>query len=193
MSDKPISLTPAEEEALWEQARLCLSLTQTKPAISTALVDRLHAQLPPKQQDENMGDWLRRASTGTVDTTADVLPFRPSSSSSRRLTPLSEFVRLAADSSGSELSLPDSALESSDGRFRLRVLADSSGVTVFIEALGLAADQFAHSCIGLLNPDNTDEPLLTIDLDQDGDGHCRIEDTPALRRALLNPVILLIE
>ena len=191
MSNKPLSLTPEEEKALWEQARRCLALTQTKPTVPADWVDRLQAQLPPKQQNETIGDWLRRASAESVDTHADVLPFRPKPS--RRLTPLTEFVRLAADSSESEPELPGSALESSDGRFRLRVLADTHGVTIFIEALGLATDQFAHSCIGLLNPEDSREPVFTIDLDQDGDGHCRIEDTPVLRRALLNPVILLVE
>lgn len=191
MSNKPLSLTLREEKALWEQARHCLAFQQTKPAVATNLVNRLQAQLPTKQQGETMGDWLHRASTATTDTRADVLPFRPKSS--RRLIPLTEFVRLAADSSGSEPELPSGALESSDGRFRLRVLADTSGVTIFIEALGLATDQFANSCIGLLNPENAHEPIFTVDLDQDGDGHCRLEDTPDLRHALLNPVILLVE
>lgn len=193
MSNNPLSLTLNEEKALWEQARRCLMLRQTKPTVSADLADRLQAQLPARQQDEGIGDWVRRASTSTTNANTNVLPFRPKAS--RRLTPLTEFVRLAADSSGSTLSLPSGALESSDDRFRLRVLADSesSDVTIFIEALGLAADQFAHSCIGLLDSDNTNEPILTVDLDQDGDGQCQIGDTPILRRALLNPVIVLVE
>ena len=113
-----------------------------------------------------------------------------------RFTPLTEIVRLAADSAGvsREVPLPDPgrAIESADGRFRLTIAAEAGGIRVGVQALGLASDLFANRRIGLAGPGGA-EPLAVIPLDGDGDGECRLDDRAEVRRALLRPVIGLID
>jgi len=184
-------LTNDEEAALWRLARRQLEIEKLEPAVSSELADRLRAQLPARRENETLGDLIRRASANTRST-AEVKSFKPKST--RRYKPLAEFVRLAADTGETELPLPDPAseLESADGRFRLRVMATDDGIDIYIQALGFAADEFANCRIGLAGPDDGDEPVAVVTLDQDGDGNCRIEDTPRVRRALLKPVIVLV-
>ena len=140
MSDK--KLTDTEEVTLWQQARQRLAVKKLKSAFSPKMVDRLRAQLPKKQENETIGDLIRRASKQT-QASGEIIPFAPKQI--RRYKPLAEFVRLAADTSESEIPLPDpkSALESPDGRFRLRVIAKTDGIEILVQALGFAADQFA--------------------------------------------------
>jgi hypothetical protein len=122
--------------------------------------------------------------------------------------PLINIIRLAADSDDT-LPLPDPErpfLESDDGRFRLGVRARGTLVEITLEALGFAAEEFAHCRLGLAPtgawyaPEQTGAVTLpradvvaVIDLNEDGDGQCLIEDSVSLRRALLSPVIGLIE
>ena len=188
MPDK--KLTNEEQAALWRLARQRLELKKFTPTVSSELVDRLRTQLPAQQKDETLGDLIRRASTRT---TAEIKPFKPKPA--KRYTPLTEFLRLAADSHNPEmpLPLPENILESADGQFRLRVSLVNDRIEIFIQALGFAADQFANCCIGLADSGNENELIAEITLDQDGDGSCQIEDTPRLRRALLKPVFVLIE
>ena len=185
-------LTGEEETALWQLARRRLGLKTLRPKVSAKLVDRLRAQLPTQQKDETIGDLIRRASS-KARSTANVTPFNPKPS--KQFKPLAEFVRLAADTGDTEIPLPapESALESVDGRFRLRVTTLNGRIDIFIQALGFAADEFANCCIGLADPSDENEPIAIMTLDQDGDGNCQITDTPRLRRALLKPVVVLVE
>lgn len=185
-------LTTEEEVALWLHARQRLMLIQLKPRVSSDLVARVRAQLPPRQENETIGDLIRRASSNT-QSTAEVKAFKPKPI--KQFEPLAEFVRFAADTHEAEMPLPDaeSALESVDGRFRLRITAIGDRIDIFIQALGFTADEFAHRTIGLANPSDENNPIAVITLDHDGDGNCQVKDTPDLRRALLRPVIVLIE
>lgn len=190
MPDK--KLTSEQQAALWLLARQRLELKNLKPAISSEFADRLRTQLPVQQKDETLGNLIRRASTHTRPT-AEVRPFKPKSS--KRYKPVAEFMRLAADSHDTEMPLPDpeNVLESADSQFRLRVTVINGRIEILIQALGFAADQFANCCIGLADPSDENMLIAEITLDQDGDGSCQVEDTSRLRRALLKPLIVLVE
>jgi hypothetical protein len=190
MPDK--KLTSEEQAALWQLARQGLESKNLKPAISSELANRLCTQLPVQQKDETLGNLIRRASTRTRSM-AEVKQFKPKPS--KRFKPVAEFMRLAADSHDTEMPLPDpeSVLESADSQFRLRVTAINGRIEILIQVLGFAADQFANCCIGLADPGNENVLIAEITLDQDGDGSCQVEDTPRLRRALLKPLIVLVE
>ena len=62
-----------------------------------------------------------------------------------------------------------------------------------LQALGLAADEFAGRTLGLAPAAGTGEPIALIELDADGDGQVRLPDDAALRLVLLQPVIGLVE
>lgn len=181
---------PAEELAFWHAMQRRLQALAVEPPLSPEEAEAVLAQLPPARHlRESVGDRIRRAD-------------------SVRFTPLITIVRLAADSDDT-LPLPDPErpfLESDDGRFRLGVRAQDTRVEITLEALGFAADEFAHCRLGLAPtgawyvPEQTDavtlprtEVVAVIDLNEDGDGQCLLEDSVSLRRALLGPVIGLIE
>ncbi len=182
-----------EQVALWQLARQRVELKRIKPAISSELVGRLRAQLPIQKKDESLGDLIRRASSSNIQSPVEIKPFKPRSA--RQYKPLTEFIRLAADSDDTALSLPDpeTVLESADGQFRLRVTLINNRIEILIQALGFAADQYANCCIGLTEPGDENQIVAEITLDQDGDGSCQVEDTKRLRRALLKPFIVLVE
>jgi hypothetical protein len=184
-------LTSEDEAALWQLARRLLALKKLKPSVSSDLADRLRTQLPARQKGETLGDLIRRASARDQPT-AQIKPFR--TKPVKRFKPLAEFVRLAADTHDAEMPLPepDSALESADGRFRLQVTATGDHIDISIQVLGFAADELAHSQIGLADPRDVNEVVAIMTLDEDGDGQCKIEDSSRLRRALLKPVIVLL-
>jgi hypothetical protein len=102
-------------------------------------------------------------------------------------------VRLAADSGGAGIALPSRELETADGRFRLRVTSEGEELLIELQALGLAADEFAGRTLGLAPAAGTGEPIALIQLDADGDGQVRLPDDAALRLVLLQPVIGLVE
>ena len=120
---------------------------------------------------------------------AEIIPFNPRR---QRFLPVAEITRLAADSAGARLELPARELETADGRFRLQVSSEGDQVVIAVQTLGLAADQFAGKLIGLAAAEAA-EPLLVLQLDDDGDGEVRLPDSDDLRRALLNPVLGTIE
>ncbi len=185
-------LTSEEESALWQLARQRLALKQLKPTVSSELVTRFRAQLPARQEDDTLEALIRRASSNS-QSTAEIKTFKPKPT--KQFKPLAEFMRFAADTHEDEIPLPDaeSVLESVDGRFRLRITAINDHIDIFIQALGFAADEFANSCIGLFDPSDKNRPITIMTLDQDGDGHSQVKNTLNLRRALLKPVIVLVE
>jgi hypothetical protein len=187
-------LAPEEARALWREARRRLALVDLDPPVTRDRIDRLLAALPPRQPGEDLGGWLRRAGGAEQRPSAEILTFP--GAGRVRFTPLTEIVRLAADSAGvsGEVPLPDPgrAIESADGRFRLTIAAEAGGIRVGVQALGLAGDLFANRRIGLAGAGGA-SPLAAIALDGDGDGECRLDDRPDVRRALLRPVIGLID
>jgi hypothetical protein len=89
--------------------------------------------------------------------------------------------------------LPARAVETEDGRFRFRVTAASDRLTIELQALGHASEEFAGCTLGLASADDARTPVAVLKLDEDADGAVQLPDTAELRRTLLWPVIGLIE
>lgn len=192
MTDRKLS--DAEAAELWRQAEQRLRLVDREPPVAMSQVDALLKVLGPRGRDQSLGDWLMRARTPQAAPverpSAEIIPFSPRR---QRFTPVAEIVRLAADSAGSEIALPTRELETADGRFRLKVTSEGDQILIEIQALGLAADEFASRIIGLAPAAGAPTPVAVLQLDEDGDGQVRLPDSPELRRALLKPVIGVIE
>jgi hypothetical protein len=196
MTDRKLS--DVEALHLWRRAEQRLRLLDTEPPVALDQVDALLQVLGPRRPGESLGDWLLRSRTpqaAPVDRpSAEIIPFSPQFSATRqRFTPVAEIVRLAADSAGSEVALPSRELETADGRFRLKATSAGDQVLIEIQALGLAADEFAGRTIGLAPANGAPDPVAVLELDEDGDGRVRLPDSPELRVALLKPVIGVIE
>ena len=189
-------LSDTEAEELWRMAEQRLRLVDREPPVAPSQVDALLQTLGPRRREESLGDWLQRWRAPGAEAarpSAEIIPFSPRFNARRqRFTPMAEIVRLAADSGG-EIALPARELETADGRFRLKVTGEGDQVVIALQALGLAADEFAGKTIGLAPAAGGAEPIALLALDEDGDGRVRLPDDPALRRALLKPVIGLIE
>jgi hypothetical protein len=188
-------LTDAEALSLWREAERRLRLTDIEPRLSMAQVDALLQVLGPREHGETLDAWLKRGRSTEAaaprQQSAQIIPFSPRR---QRFVPLAEIVRLAADTAGAEPMLPAQDLETADGRFRLRVRLEGDQVVVALQALGLASDEYAGRSVGVAGAEGGAVlPMAVIELDADGDGEVRLPDTPALRRALLRPVIGLIE
>lgn len=184
-------LSDAEALTLWREAERRLRLVDPAPPLDMAKVDAVHGVLGPRRRDESLRDWLRRGQAPAPQErrSAEIIPFNPRR---QRFLPVAEITRLAADSAGARLELPARELETADGRFRLKVSSEGDQVVIAVQTLGLAADQFAGKLIGLAAAEAA-EPLLVLQLDDDGDGEVRLPDSDDLRRALLNPVLGTIE
>ena len=195
MTDRKLS--DAEALALWRRAEQRLRLVDTEPPVRIEQVNALLRVVGPRRPGEALGDWLMRsqAPQAVVERpSAEIIPFSPQFSAKRqRFTPVAEIVRLAADSAGGEIALPSRELETADGRFRLKVTSEGDQVVIEIQTLGHAADEFAGRTIGLAPAAGAAEPIAVLQLDDDGDGRVRLADAPALRVALLSPVIGVIE
>jgi hypothetical protein len=186
-------LSEAEAFALWREAERRLRLVDVEPPVSMARVDALLGVLGARQEGESITDWLKRSRKAPVAETrpsAEIIQF---SARRQRFTPVAEITRLAADTSGPDLPLPSRELETADGRFRLKVAIEGDQVMIAVQALGLAADEFANRTLGIAGAGADAEPVALLQLDEDGDGSVRLPDTPELRRALLKPVIGLVE
>ena len=195
MTDRKLS--DAEAFELWRRAEQRLRLVDTEPPVALAKVDALLQILGPRRQGEALGEWLERGRTRTASAerpSAEIIPFSPRFNPKRqRFTAVAEIVRLAADSGGLGIALPSRELETADGRFRLKVTSEGEELVIALQALGLAADEFAGRTLGLAPAGGTGEPIALIELDADGDGQVRLPDDPALRLVLLQPVIGVVE
>jgi hypothetical protein len=192
MTDRKLS--DAEALALWRRAEQRLRLLDTEPPVKIDRVDALLRVVGPRRPGEALGDWLMRSqapqTAASERPSAEIIPFN---AKRQRFTPVAEIVRLAADSAGSEVALPSRELETADGRFRLKATSAGDQVLIEIQALGLAADEFAGRTIGLAPANGAPDPVAVLELDEDGDGRVRLPDSPELRVALLKPVIGVIE
>jgi hypothetical protein len=196
MTDRKLSDAQALE--LWRRAEQRLRLVDTEPPVTLAQVDALLKILGPRRQGEALDDWLERSHTRSAAPaerpSAEIIPFSPRFNPKRqRFTAVAEIVRLAADSGGLGIALPSRELETADGRFRLKVTSEGEELVIALQALGLAADEFAGRTLGLAPAGGTGEPIALIQLDADGDGQVRLPDDAALRLVLLQPVIGLVE
>ncbi len=173
-------LTDAEELLLWQETKTHLKLLRTGPPASIEAVDNLLAVLPKRQPEESFRQWLARGKG------AKQWVFKP----------ITEIIRLAADTSDSEFPLPDPgrALESTDGQFRLTIFVpEINKITIKVETLGFAADKFANRAIGIAIAPRADAVIAVINLNEDGDGDCTIDDQLEVRKTLLRPSIGLFE
>ena len=196
MTDHKLSDSEAQE--LWRMAEQRLRLVDREPPVALSQVDALLQTLGPRRREESLADWLLRSRAAPAEAaprpSAEIIPFSPRFNAKRqRFTPVAEIVRLAADSGGREIALPSRELETADGRFRLKVTSEADQVVIEIQTLGNAADEFAGKTIGLAPATGEAEPVAILALDEDGDGRVRLPDDPALRLALLKPVIGVIE
>ena len=196
MTDRKLS--DAEAFELWRRAEQRLRLVDTEPPVALAKVDALLQILGPRRQGEALADWLARgrtrAAAATPQPSAEIIPFSPRFNPKRqRFTAVGEIVRLAADSGGAGIALPSRELETADGRFRLKVASEGQELVITLQALGMAADEFAGRTLGLAPAAGTGEPIALIELDADGDGQVRLPDDAALRLVLLQPVIGVVE
>ena len=176
-------LTAAEEQFLWDEVRKNLTLLRTEPPASTAEADKLLALLPKRAQGESLRHWLERGQN--IQTTHQPLL--------QKWIFLTEIVRLAAaTTSDSPFPLPDPQrpLETQDGQFRFWISGQAGKILIKVETLGLAIDNFAFQRIGIADAANTLVAIIEIELDENGEGYCEVDDQPAIRQALLRPTIL---
>jgi hypothetical protein len=179
-------MTGAEAVALWREAGRRLRLADVEPPLAMARVDALQAVLGPRRGNESLGERLRRGGAGAARPSAEIIHV---DFGRRRFRLVGEIVRLAADTAGPGLELPVRELETADGRFRLKVTLEAGQVVVAVQALGLASDEFAGQLIAIAAAGGEASPVAILPLDADGDGETRVPDSPELRRALLRPVI----
>jgi hypothetical protein len=186
------NLSQAEALTLWREAERRLRLVDREPPLTMAKVDGLRQLLGQRRADESLAEWLLRARSEAREErpSAQIIPFSPRR---QRFVPVAEITRLAADSAGSEIGLPVRELETADGRFRLAVRAEGDQLLIELQALGHAADEFAGRSVGLASAEPGAEPVAVLQLDGDGDGQARLPDSPELRRALLRPMLGLVE
>lgn len=186
-------LSDAEALALWREAERRLRLVDVEPPLTMARVDAALEVLGPRREGESLEAWLKRGRDAQRQAderpSAQIIPFNPRR---QRFAPMAAITRLAADTAGPELPLPARELETADGRFRLRTALEADQVALTVEALGFASDEFAGRLVGIASA-GADAPVAVIQLDADGEGTVRLPDAPELRRALLKPVIGLIE
>lgn len=167
----------ANKLARWQTLWHRLHAVRFDPLPSDAEIDQLLAVLPKRRTDETLADWLQRCSQGTA----------------RRFTPVAAFERWAAAGAAEAMpSLPETPMLALEENFRLTVTPDDNGLRVLVEALGLAAFEYAGREVALVLGD-WDGLLAEFQLDEDGKGEAHVEDNEVVRQALVRPVLVRIE
>lgn len=182
----------SDEAVLWQRAARRLAEVDPEPPLTSARLDALVEALGARAPGQELRSWLRGERPTAAAAPPDdskIIPFDPKR---QRFQPVERFTRLAADSQGGRLELPERELESEGGRFRLKVTAEGGAVVLELQTLGFAADDFANRVVGLA-ADEGEGPVAVVALDDDADGSVRLPDTERLRRALLRPVVGSIE
>ena len=177
-----------DPNSLWIEAWHTLHAQDRRPLVNAADVDHLLALLPERSGHESSAAWLARLTAQA--TSAKVIPFPVKA---RNFKPMTEFFRMAADSGSERLPLPDTTLESADGRLWLTVTKDGEELVLTVQAVGMAIDDLSGKTVGLAAKDDADTLLLVVELDDQAEGTCRVADDEAVRAALLHPVIGLVD
>jgi predicted lipoprotein len=162
-----------------------IMLAEAEQPISEAKVDSFLEAIPMRLPQENYVDWIKRGQK-----MAQVMPFPD-----MKFKFLTDVQRLAADSRDTEDALPEIPLMSANQQFRFTVdsLPDNK-LKLTLEALGSASNTYANRLIGIAAADSKDQLISLIRLDADGDGFDdSLDNTAAVRQALLRPVIALVE
>lgn len=187
MTDRKLS--DDEARTLWREAARRLRAVDVEPPLTSVQIDALEDRLGPRGSGQGLRDWLQQRGDGG-EPVGSVVPFDPRR---QRLRPVATFTRLAADTAGTALELPEGELETQDGQFRLRAAKAGDEILLEVQALGFTADAFAGQTVALVALDDDDLAAALLALDEDGDGSASFPDTVPLRRALLRPVIALVE
>lgn len=156
-----------------------MQLEATLP-VAEAAVDALPLRLPA----ESYRDWLKRGQK-----MSNIIPFPQ-----MNFRYLTDVHRLAADSGDHEDALPEIPLLSDNQQFRLTVdVLPDNRLKLTLETLGLACSRYANQLIGIAASESKDQLISIMRLDADGDGvDDTLDNTAAVRHALLHPVIALI-
>ncbi|MDG4550845.1 MAG: hypothetical protein P9F19_08420 [Candidatus Contendobacter sp.] len=161
-------LASDQQAQLWFMAWRGLHYLDSRPAVSSEMIQELVDVLPELKPGQTIGDWLNSAKV-------------------RRRVAITEFVRMAASSSKDRYPLPTTTLPSSDGRFWLTVQKSGDELKLTLEAIGLAIGEFAGHQLVLTGPEETNAALAIIQLDHTARGYRTIPDTVEHRRMLLHP------
>ncbi len=171
-------------EQRWQAAYRRLLLVDTEKPVTETQVDDFLQNLPKRLECEDYGQWLKRGRR-----LAKVIAFPKI-----RFQSVTDVQRLAADTRILEDALPKKPLLSRNKLFRLTV--DEIGtdkIKLLVEALGRASNKYAHRLIGIAGEHGKDDLICIMRLDADGEASEELENTASVRRALLHPVIGLIE
>lgn len=174
-------LTP---KYLWQIVYRRLLLIDAERPVAQSATAELLAALPLRLPDESYLAWLKRGQK-----LAQVIPFPR-----LNFRYITDVQRLAADTRASNDALPDKALLSTNKQFRLTIaeLPDQK-LKLTVEALGNASSRYAGQLIGIAADASKDSLISLIQLDELGEGFdASLENSPALRLALLRPVLALI-
>ncbi len=173
------------KQQCWEEAYRRLMLVDTEEAISEQNVDDFLEGMPKRLTNEDYSAWLLRGKK-----LSDVIAFP-----TLKFNYLTDVQRLAADSRKTKDALPEKPLLSSNKQFRLTVKElPNNKIQLTLEALGLASSKYANKYIGISAENNKNDLITVLHLDEDGEGVDEaLENTEAIRQALLRPVISLIE
>lgn len=151
-----------------------LHYLDSRPIISSDLIQQLIRVLPERKPEQTISDWLKSAKV-------------------RSRVAITEFVRMAASSSEDRYPLPTAPLHSSDGRFWLTVQKSGDALKLTLNAIGLAISEFAGQQVILTGPEQTESDLAIIQLDHAASGCRTIPDTVEHRRMLLHPILSLLD
>jgi len=165
----------------WLAALEKLQAVRWTPPPATEEIDRVMAALGPRLPGERLENWFARAN-----------PLRPglaAPASRFRLSVLDEEVLLAAKGVGRPL--PSGPILFPNGDFRLTVEAREDKLRLFVEAMGVAIDQYQNRCLAVAV--GRDEAIAFVRLDEEGEGVAWVEDTEENRAGLFHPFLLLVE
>jgi len=175
------------QDKLWLAAWHHLHAADRRVQVSTAAVEQLLEVLPERGDSETVAAWLLRARPVS---SARVIAFP---GKVRRFQPVTEFYRMAADSGSERYPLPETTLESADGRLWLSVSKQGEELEFTVQAVGMAIDELAGKCIGLAADTTPDALVAAVLLDEQGEGCSVVADTETVRKALLHPVVGIID
>lgn len=172
-------------EQLWQEAFKRLMLIDIEKPISESTVDDFLAGLPKRLAEENYLEWIRRGQKLAKVIAFPKVNFRY----------LTDVQRLAADSREMEDALPEKPLISDNKKFKLTIKElINNKLKLKLEALSISSSKYAHQLIGIAAENSKEGLISLIYLDEDGEGIDEsLDNTPAIRQALLRPVIALVE
>ena len=168
----------------WQVAYQRLLFIESENNASDTNVNRLLESLPVRLAHESYLEWLKRSIRLSNVIAFPKLKYR-------RLTVVQRKAAQAKDGLG---TLPSTHLISQDQQFRLTITElPHNKLKIKLEALGLASSKYVHALLGISGEDSKDDLICIIRLNSDAEGEeINMDNTVAIRQALLRPVISLI-